>query len=166
VHAARGVARASHLEERRVAERMAESCEAWLSAAGLTVTIEREHDRTARQPGAGLAVWAESTSGACFGADRAGARGRSAEAIGRFVAMRLLEDLAGDATCDRHLADQLVPFAALARGTSRWQTPLATEHLGANLWLVERFGARTRLERRLVEVRGLGISRGGGPRAA
>jgi RNA 3'-terminal phosphate cyclase (ATP) len=155
VGAVAGVARASHLAERRVAERMAASCEARLAAAGLAARIEREDDTTARHPGAGLAVWTASAAGARFGADRAGARGRSAESIGRFVAAQLLEDLASDATTDRHAADQLVPFAAAAAGTSCWRAPAPTEHLLANLWLAERFGARTQIEGSLVEVTGL-----------
>jgi len=160
VHAVMGIARASHLAERRVAERMAEACAARLSLAGLAVRIEREDDRTARHPGACLAVWAESSSGALLGADRAGARGRSAESIGRFVAAQLLEDLRSGATTDRHLADQLVPFAALATGVSSWRAPAATEHLTANLWLVERFGARTHLEGGVARVTGLGVRAG------
>jgi len=151
-----GVARASHLANRRVAERMAATCEAGLAGAGLAVQIERADDLSALHPGAGLAVWTASTTGARFGADRAGARGRSAESVGAFVASQLLDDLAGTATTDRHLADQLVPFAALATGTSRWRVPVESDHLAANLWLVERFGTQVRREGPLVEVTGLG----------
>ena len=154
-----GIARASHLEKRRVAERMAATCEAALAGVGLATEIERVDDATALHPGAGLAVWTESATGARFGADRAGARGRSAESIGAFVAAQLLEDLAGDATTDRHLADQLVPFAALASGTSRWRVPRETEHVAANLWLAERFGAQGKRAGPLVEVTGLGVRR-------
>jgi len=160
VDAVTGVARASHLAERRVAERMAETCAARLAAAGLAARIEREDDQTARHPGACLAVWAESSGGARLGADRAGARGRSAESIGRFVAAQLLDDLRSGATTDRHLADQLVPFAALATGVSSWRAPAATEHLTANLWLVERFGARTHVEDGVTRVTGLGVGAG------
>jgi RNA 3'-terminal phosphate cyclase (ATP) len=62
--------------------------------------------------------WAETSTRGILGADRAGAVRRSSEAIGRFVAEMLLADLATGATVDRHLADQLVLFAALADGTS------------------------------------------------
>jgi RNA 3'-terminal phosphate cyclase (ATP) len=157
-----GVSRASHLAERRVAERMAQTCEAQLAAAGLSARIAREEDRAARHPGASLAVWAASPTGARFGADRAGARRRSAESIGRFVATHLLEDLRSGGTVDRHAADQLVFFAALAAGVSRWRAPLPTAHLTANLWLAERFGARTRTSGLEVEVTGIGASPGNG----
>jgi RNA 3'-terminal phosphate cyclase (ATP) len=157
-----GLARASHLAERRVAERMAESCEARLASAGLAARIERVNDTTARHAGAALTIWCASASGARLGADRAGARGRSSESIGRRVASGLLEDLASGASVDRHLADQLVPFAALAAGVSRWRVPAATDHLLANLWLAERFGARTRRDGSHVEVTGLAVAPGSG----
>ncbi len=45
----------------------------------------------------------------------------------------------------------------LAAGTSRWRVPRETDHLAANLWLVERFGAHVRRDGPLVEVSGLGV---------
>jgi RNA 3'-terminal phosphate cyclase (ATP) len=151
-----GVAFSSHLEERRVSERMAHSCEEHLTTARLSCCIERVLDSDALHPGASLAVWSESSTGCRLGADRAGARRRSSEAIGRFVAQRLLADLRCGATTDRHLADQLVLFAALARGTTRYLTPRPTQHLDTNLWLANRFGARVRCDERLVEIEGIG----------
>ena len=157
VECVRGVAFASHLAERRVAERMAAACETRLREAGLACEIEREEDDRALHPGASLAVWAETSTRARLGADRTGARRRSSEAIGRSVAGQLLADLATGATADRHAADQLVLFAALARGVSEYVAPRATEHLKTNLWLAERFGATARLERNRVRVEGLGL---------
>lgn len=150
-----GIALASLLPGRRVADRMARTCEARLAAAGLRSRIERIEDDSSASPGAALAVWTRG-EGVAFGADRAGARGRPAESIGRWVAERLIEDLGGDATVDRHLADMLVIFAALAAGTSRYRTPLVTPHLETNLALVSRFGASGSIEGTAVTVRGLG----------
>ncbi|UCE87848.1 MAG: RNA 3'-phosphate cyclase [Deltaproteobacteria bacterium] len=159
VRAVSGIAFSSHLEERRVSERMAQVCERQLAAAGLECRIERTLDRLASHPGASLAIWAR-TSGGCFlGADRAGARGRSSESIGRFVAARFLADRATGASCDRHLADQLVVFGALAEGVTTYIVPRATEHLETNLWLAEQFGARVRTDARRVQLIGLGLSR-------
>jgi RNA 3'-terminal phosphate cyclase (ATP) len=155
----RGIAFASHLAERRVSERMALACEARLASAGLAVGIERVEDAAASHPGASLAVWAVTSTGCRLGADRAGAPRRSSEAIGRFVADQLLADLASHATVDRHLADQLVCFAALARGASRWRAPGPTPHLRTNLALAERFGVRTRCADGVVDVEGLGLAR-------
>jgi RNA 3'-terminal phosphate cyclase (ATP) len=155
----RGIAFASHLAERRVSERMALACEARLASAGLAAAIERVEDTAASHPGASLAVWASTSTGCLLGADRAGAPRRSSEAIGRFVADQLLADLSTHATVDRYLADQLVFFAALARGRSRWRTPRRTEHLTTNLALAERFGVRTRCVDGVVDVSGLGLAR-------
>lgn len=154
-----GIAFASHLAGRRVAERMARTCEAELSRAALTAEIERVEDSAASQPGAGLAVWAETTTGCRLGADRAGARGRSSESIGRRVARQLLADLASGASTDRHLADQLAVFAALASGETRYRAPRETQHLSSNLWLAEQFGAGVRSEKGRIRVRGMGLGR-------
>jgi len=151
-----GAALASHLAERSVAERMAESCAAGLAARGLRARIEAVNDSSAAEPGASLAVWAESSTGCRFGADRAGAPRRSSEAIGHFVADSLLEDLASGATTDRHLADQLIIFAALANGVSRFSVPRVSAHVESNLWLAELFGARARLDGTRVEISGMG----------
>jgi RNA 3'-terminal phosphate cyclase (ATP) len=154
-----GIAFSSHLGERRVSERMARTCEEHLTKAGLTAIIERVDDTAALHAGASLAVWGESSTGCIVGADRAGARGRSSEAIGRFVAEVLLADLARGATVDRHMADQLVLFAALADGTSHYLVPYQTDHLTSNLWLASRFDAQIALEGQQVMVQGLGFCR-------
>jgi RNA 3'-terminal phosphate cyclase len=60
---------------------------------------------------------------------------------------------------DRHLADQLVLFCALARGTSSYVVPRASAHLESNLWLVAQFGAGVIVEARRVEIHGLALSR-------
>jgi len=86
VREVRGIALASHLAQRRVSDRMASVCQDHLTAAGLSCAIERVDDTTAHHAGASLAIWAESTTGGRVGADRAGAIGRSSEAIGAFVA--------------------------------------------------------------------------------
>jgi RNA 3'-terminal phosphate cyclase (ATP) len=159
VRAVRGIALSSHLAERQVSERMARACEAELGAAGLACTVERVLDTQARHAGASLAVWAQTSTGCLLGADRAGAPRRTSEAIGHFVANSLLTDLAAGGTVDRHAADQLVLFGAIAAGASRYVTPALTDHLEANLWLAEQFGARVRCDQRQVEVEGIGLRR-------
>jgi RNA 3'-terminal phosphate cyclase (ATP) len=138
---------------------MASACQHHLTAAGLSCAIDPIDDTTAQHAGASLAIWAESTTGCVFGADRAGAFGRSSEAIGTFVAKTFLQDVRSGATVDRHVADQLVLFAAVAHGTSRYVVPRETEHLITNLWLIGQFGARGVVERRHVVIDGLGLTR-------
>ncbi len=161
VTAVHGVAFSSHLAERRVSDRMAQACGRRLAEAGLACTIERRYDTEASHPGAGLAIWARTSTGCMLGADLAGAQRRSSEAIGDAVAGALLEDLATGSTVDRHAADMLVIFAALAAGTTVYLAPRVTEHLATNLWLIGQFGARAKLEGGRVEVKGLGLERRG-----
>lgn len=157
VHHVRGAALASHLAERQVSARLAEACTRQLETGGLAGTIARHEDTTAVQPGAALGVWAESTTGCIFGADQAGARGRRSEDIGCFVAQSLLEDLASGATVDRHAADMLILFAALADGETRYIAPQVTAHVETNLYLVRQFGAQVACSRGAMRVTGIGF---------
>src|SRR5688572_10081227 len=141
VDAVRGIAIASLLAGRRVGDRMAAACEAALHEADLACDIERVLDNDARHAGANLSIWGESSTACRFGADRAGKLGRTSEAIGEYVARAFLADLRTGATVDRHLADQLVLFAALAHGRSTYTVPEVTDHVLSNLWLVRQFGA-------------------------
>jgi len=150
---------ASHLAAQRVSERMAATCEAQIRGAGMACAIDRVDDATAVHAGACLAIWGKSSTGSWFGADRAGKFGRSSEQIGRFVATTFLEDVRSGATVDRHLADQLVLFCALAHGMSSYTVPRASTHLASNLWLVSQFGAHATVLARRVEINGIGLTR-------
>lgn len=154
-----GIALASHLAERRVSDRMASLCETRIRDAGMSCAIDRIDDETAVHAGACLAIWATSSTGSRFGADRAGKFGRPSEDIGRFAASTFLEDVRSGATVDRHLADQLVLFCALARGPSRYIVPAESDHVDSNLWLVSQFGARVALEARRVDIEGVSAGR-------
>jgi len=130
-----GIALASHLDDRRVAARMAAAARTVLGTAGITAEIEERSDSTAAQPGAAFALFADFIGGTRLGADRAGAPHRPAERIGAQVARQLLAEIGSGATIDRHASDQIIPFAALADGTSRFQLPFITEHTETAGWL-------------------------------
>jgi RNA 3'-terminal phosphate cyclase (ATP) len=151
----KGIALASLLPERHVADRMARACEEDLRHAGLDCEIHRVGDSAARHPGANLTIWAESSRGCRLGADRAGVPGRRSEAIGHTVARMFLRDVASGATVDRHLADQLVLFAALAHGPSRYVVPEVTDHVRSNVWLVRQFGAKADVAGTSVTIDGI-----------
>jgi RNA 3'-terminal phosphate cyclase (ATP) len=155
----RGIALSSHLEERKVSERMAGKCDEVLKPRGYQANIEIVHDSSALQRGAALAVYAETSSGCIIGADRAGVPNRTSEAIGEFVASSLIEDLSTGATVDRYLADQLILYAALADGVSEYRIPRLTGHVETNLWLVETIlGAKTEVGDNIVKIQGVGYS--------
>lgn len=155
-----GIALASHLEKRKVAQRMADSFLEAMGRAGYHASVEVRHDTTARQAGASLAAFADFSGGVRLGADRAGALGRPAEEIGKTVAHKLLEELEADATLDRYAVDQILPFAAMAEGRSRFLVPTATDHLPAVMWLIHLFlGVEATLSNGCLEVPGMGFWR-------
>jgi RNA 3'-terminal phosphate cyclase (ATP) len=111
-----GLALSSHLPQRPVSQRMAEACQEVLKQRCLRADIGLL-DADTTLLGGRAALFAEGPD-AQLGADQAGACRRPAEAIGRFVAHTLLEELPSGASGDRPLADQVIIFAALAAGTS------------------------------------------------
>lgn len=158
-----GVSLSSHLEKERVSERMAEHCQQLLQKHGYRTQMEVLHDRAAPQKGAALLLRAETDTGCLLGADQAGKPGRRSEAIAEFVVASLLEDLNSKATTDRHLADQLILFAALAQGRTQYVIPRITDHVKSNLWLVEKIlGAKIELEGKFLQLEGIGFQKLGG----
>ena len=155
-----GIALASHLEERRVSHRMAEAAEQVFASAGYQASIEVKYDSTALQPGAAFAAFVDLAGDVRIGADRAGAPRRRAETIGRHVARQLLDDLKTEATLDRYAADQVIPFAALAAGESRFRIPAVTEHIVTNAWLAKTFlGVEMTMQDQQMAITGAGFQR-------
>lgn len=154
-----GVALASHLKEGDVGRRIADAARRVLEAQGFVAEIEEIEDETAVQRGAACAVFADTANGVSLGADRAGAPRRRAEAVGQRAARELLEDLRTEASVDRFTADQLIIFAALADGVSRWRIPRVSDHVEASAWLAEKLlGAETVISDSEVTVSGVGFS--------
>lgn len=161
----KGIALSSLLRQRKVSERMANECKKALKRKGYDLNIEVVYDtkeepaycKTAVQAGASLAIWAETSNGCLTGSDMAGALRRTAEFIGKRTAESLIGDLSTGATTDRHLADQIIPFAALAEGWSSYYIPRMTEHVETRLWLAEEIlGAKIEVQGNLVRIKGIG----------
>ena len=65
------------------------------------------------------------------------------------VAQECLDFLnAQDSEVDLHLADQLLPYAALGKGETRFTTSEITEHFKTNVWVIQKF-----LDRK-IEIKG------------
>ena len=153
-----GIALSSHLEERKVASRMANTARDILAKAGHQADIEIRNDAESLQRGAALALFADRGGTVRLGADQAGALRRRAESIGKHVAKQLLDELASGATLDRFAADHIIPFAALASGESRFIIPVATDHVLTSAWLAELFlSARVRLDGQRMVIEGVGF---------
>lgn len=153
-----GIALSSHLEERYVSRRMADAAQGTLAEAGHRAEIDILNDTASLQRGASLALFADIGGAVRLGADRAGALRRSAESIGKRTAGQLLEDLATGATLDRFAADQIIPFAALAEGESRFIIPSVTDHVLTGAWLAETFlRARVTTDGQRLAIHGVGF---------
>ena len=77
--------------------------------------------------------------------------------IGARVAGQLLEEINSGATIDRHASDQIIPFASLADGTSKFQVPFITGHTETAGWLASLFlHAKACTAGRTLAVRGQG----------
>lgn len=154
-----GISLSSHLNERNVSERMVSQCNEVLNKRGLNADIKIINDRTAKQKGAALSIWAVTDSGCIIGSDMAGKIGRTSEEIGKNVAKNLLEDLDSGATVDRFLADQIIIYAALANGESEYVIPRITEHIESNLWLIKDIlEAEVSIKENHLKIKGLGWS--------
>jgi RNA 3'-phosphate cyclase len=90
-------------------------------------------------PGSVFVVWAETSTGCILAGDCVGEIRKPSEVIGEEAAFRLKEEMEYKSTVGNHLADQLIPFMALASGKSEIIAPDLTEHVKTNIWLCEKF---------------------------
>ncbi len=96
-----------------------------------------------------------------------GERGKPAERVADEAADGLFEFLDRGGAVEEHLADQLVPYMALAGGESCVTTSRVSRHLLTNIWVVESFlGPVFSVEGDLgrpgrVVARGVGLARAG-----
>jgi len=88
--------------------------------------------------GSVCSVFAFFSNGAVIGASALGAKGKPATDVGKEAAANLLQELEANAPCDSHLADQLIPFMALARGRSEILATKITEHAKTNIAVTEK----------------------------
>jgi len=130
-----GISHASNLPE-HVIRRQADSAEAKLLEQGIRASIELE-SREEISTGSGIFLHSGYKSGSA-----PGERGRRAELVGVEAAENILSELGAASTVDRHLADQLIPFMALARGRSEIRVREMTGHLRTNISVVEAFKGR------------------------
>jgi RNA 3'-terminal phosphate cyclase (ATP) len=120
---------------RSIAERQRRRTEERLAAAGVAAEIAVEDDQQALSPGTVVFLAARGHAG--FTA--LGRRQLPAERVADGAVDDLLAWRASGAAVDAHLADQLVPILALARGGSSYTCPVISPHLRTVAWVVEQF---------------------------
>jgi RNA 3'-terminal phosphate cyclase (ATP) len=139
VKAIKGVSVCTFLAERKVAERQAKAAEEYLKKVGYDSDIQIVNDwSNPLQKGSSLVLWTETNTGAIVGADAIGELKKSSETVGREAAEKLYGELRAKATVDIHLADMLIPYMALARGTSTYFVRSVSDHLETNIWLARK----------------------------
>ncbi len=139
LQSAKGVSVCTFLAERKVAERQAKAASKVLSEKGYIANIQIVNDTSNPfQKGSSITLWAETETGAIIGADAIGELRKTSETVGSEAAERLVAEISMMPTVDMHLADMLIPYIALAEGSSAFLTRTVSDHLEANMWLAEK----------------------------
>lgn len=153
---------------KHVAERQAKSALEELRKAGLEASIELEWYEPSKDPhlgpGSGITLYAKAGSGTVLGADAIGERGKRAESVGEEAARKLIEEVNSGAALDRHMADIIIPYLAIADGFSEVTVSEITLHALTNVKVTELIaGVKFKVEGGLgqpgkVSVEGLGLT--------
>jgi len=141
-----------------VAERQATSAKEILEEKGYEVEIESKALNTF-SPGTSITLWAECEN-SVLGADNIGKKGTPAERIGEECAKELIKSIESEAALDKFMADQILPFIALAEGRSRIKVEEITEHCATNMKVCEMMlGVKFLVEEKekVIEVEGIGF---------
>ncbi|MGQ9640163.1 MAG: RNA 3'-terminal phosphate cyclase [Candidatus Bathyarchaeia archaeon] len=116
-----------------ITDRMAKSAQRLLSKEGFDADIKTEclqegDIKCSLDPGCGIILFSSLSSGGLLGADALGRIGRPAEKVGEEAASNLLRPLRNQSPVEKHLGDQLIIYASLARGESRIKVEELTLH--------------------------------------
>jgi len=118
-----------------VVERQAKAAERILNEKGYDAEIKTEIENGGnRTTGSGITLWRGYKSGSALGE-----RGKRAEFVGEEAARNVTEELESVSTVDVHLADQLIPYIALADGKSELKVREVTKHLETNVYVTKKF---------------------------
>ena len=147
----KGISHASSgLEDANVAERQAKAAEMSLKNYNCPVNIRIEYNKTL-STGSGITLWAifsknkdeiDIVNPIILGADALGEKGKKAEIVGADAANNLIKEIESKAPADKHLADQILKFMALA-SKSKIKTSMLTGHANTNIYAIEKFLGKT-----------------------
>ncbi|MDT7858991.1 MAG: RNA 3'-terminal phosphate cyclase [Candidatus Aenigmarchaeota archaeon] len=94
-----------------------------------------------------------------LGKDGLGEKGKRAEDVGREVGLELKKSIESNACLDKFMADQILIFAALARGSSEFTIEEFTDHVNTNMITCEKLlNVKFEKEGNKVKVDGIGFS--------
>ncbi len=130
-NAIEGISHSSNLPS-HVVQRQALSAEKFLKEKGYSSKISLEA-KEYPSTGSGITLWCGTVGGIALGK-----RGLRAEKVGESAAEAIFQELSSGAGVDIYLADQLIPYIALAGGGS-FTTRTITMHTKTNIWVTEQF---------------------------
>ncbi len=134
---------------KHVAERQAKAAKEFLSRFGYEAKIDLEWYEPSRDPhlgpGSGIVLWA-ITENSILGGDSIGKKGKRAEVVGEEAARKLVEDLSTKKALDRHMSDMIIPYMALACGTSEVSGARLTMHAWTHIHIVKKILPEIRFE--------------------
>jgi RNA 3'-phosphate cyclase len=125
------------LKSKKVAERQVAGVKEVLGKLNLPIEEKIEYYDT-QSPGSQVCLIAEFEN-TILGTDNLGKIGKRAEDVGKEAALELLKEQKTNACLDKHLADQILPYMALAEGKSQITVSEITEHCKTNIWVIEKF---------------------------
>lgn len=127
----RGISHASNLPA-HIPLRQAEAARTRLLEVGYPSQIETISFESF-STGSGITLWS-----GYFGGSALGKRGLPAEKVGKNAAEEIISEIRSGTSVDIHLADQLIPYMALARDSSYTVREISL-HAITNIWVIEQF---------------------------
>ena len=142
----KGISHASlDLQKAEVAERHARQAKLLLTKLNCPIQIRTEYSDTL-STGSGITLWSvfskdpgdiDIKNPIILGADSLGERGKRAEEVGKIAAEKLIKGIESKAPVDSHLADNLIPYIALAKG--KIKVSEISNHTLTNIYTCEQF---------------------------
>jgi RNA 3'-terminal phosphate cyclase (ATP) len=123
-----------NLEPAKVAERQRGAAELVLKDLKMPIEIKTKYVE-ASSAGTSIELW---TMPMILGASSLGEIGKPAEMVGREAAEELKRLIKSNAALDNNMADQILPFMALAKGKSSFTCSKLTNHTKTNIWVIEK----------------------------
>ncbi|AGK60774.1 RNA 3-phosphate cyclase [Archaeoglobus sulfaticallidus PM70-1] len=146
-----GISHCSNLPD-HVASRQAKSAERFLRKNGFESDIKLEVTK-AYSTGSGITLWSGYKGGSALGE-----KGKRAENVGQESAMEIAKEMNSKAVFDRHIADQVMVFAALAKGKTSYTTSEITMHQKSNAYVIKQFfGDIIYFDGNRVVIEGVGL---------
>ncbi|MEK6852810.1 MAG: RNA 3'-terminal phosphate cyclase [Nanoarchaeota archaeon] len=125
------------LKERKVAERMVEAIQEDLEEK-MKMPITKINYVNTLSDGVGIDIYAIYEH-SILGANALGEIKKKAEDVATEALRKILSLHESKATLDEHMADQILPYLALASGNSRIKVAQVTRHAETNIWLLQKF---------------------------